>query len=46
MPRAKGSPALRLLTNTNLHFVSKLIVYSAGAGRSVFQGVLRDQNGS
>jgi len=38
-------PALRLLTNTNLHFVSMLLVYSAGAGLSVFKGVLRDQKG-
>jgi len=45
-PRAIGGPALRLLTNTSLHFVSKLIVYSAGAGPCVFQSVLKDQNGS
>jgi len=31
---------------SNLHFVSKLLVYSADAGPSVFQVDLRDQNGS
>ena len=36
-PRAKGGSALCLLTNTNLHFLSKLLVYSAGAGSSVFK---------
>jgi len=35
-PRHKGAPALRLLTKANLHFLSKLLVYSAGAGPSVF----------
>jgi len=36
-PRAKGGPTLRLLSNTNLHFPSKLLVYSAGVGPSVFK---------
>jgi len=45
-PRAKGGPALRLITKTILHFLSKLLVYSAGAGPCVFQVALRDQNGS
>jgi len=42
-PRAKGGPALRLLTKAKLHFLSKLLVYSAGAGPSVFCAILRDQ---
>jgi len=29
--------ALRLLTNANLHFLSKVLVYSAGAELSVFK---------
>ena len=45
-PRAKGGPTLRQLTNTNLHFASKLILNIFGAGPSVFQVGLRDQNGS
>jgi len=36
-PHAKGGPAPRVLTNTNLHFLSKLLVYSAGVGPSVFK---------
>ena len=43
-PGAKGGPALRLLTNANLHFLSKLLVYSAGAGPSLSYFILRDQN--
>jgi len=39
--RAERGPMLRQLTNTNLHFVSKLIVNISGAGPSVFQRVLR-----
>ena len=39
-----SSPALRLPTNENLHFLSKLLVYSAGAAPSVFYVILRDQN--
>jgi len=36
-PRAKGGPALRYsTTNANLHFLSKLLVHSAGAEPSVF----------
>jgi len=45
-PRAEGGPALRPLTKTNLHFLSKLLVYRAGAGQSVFQVALRDHNRS
>ena len=44
-PRRRG-PCATPLTNTNLHFVSKLIVNISRVGPSVFQGVLRDQNGS
>ena len=36
-PRAKRGPALRLLSNSNLHFPSELLVCSAGAGPSVFE---------
>jgi len=35
-PRAEGDPALRLLTNANLHFLLKLLLDSAGVGPSVF----------
>ena len=35
-PRQKG-PALRLLNKANLHFLSKLLVYSAGAGPVFFK---------
>jgi len=45
-PRAEGGLALRQPTNTNFHFVSKLIVNISGAGSSVFQRVLRERNGS
>jgi len=47
-PCAEGGPALALsqLTNTNLQLVPKLIVNISGTGPSVFQGVLRNQNGS
>ena len=45
-PRAEGSPALRPLTKANLHFLSMLLVYSAGAEPSGFQVALRDQKGS
>ena len=41
-PRVKGGPALRLLTTANLHFLSKLLDCRAGAGPSVFSGVLRE----
>ena len=34
---AEKGPALRLLTNASLRFQSKLLVYSAGAGPSVFK---------
>jgi len=36
-PRAEGGPALRQLINTNLHFVSKLIVYSVARGLVFFK---------
>jgi len=36
-PGAKEGPALRLLTNTNFHFLSKLIVYIAARGLSFFK---------
>ena len=32
--RAEGDPSLRLLIKANLHFLSKLLVYSAGTGPS------------
>jgi len=44
-PWAKGGPALRLLTNANFRFISKLLVYSSGAGPSVL-GALTDLTGS
>ena len=43
-PRQRG-PALRLLSHANLHFLPKLLAYTADADRSAL-GVLRDQTGS
>jgi len=44
-PCQRGSRAT-LSNQRKLHFLSKLHVYNAGAGPIIFQGVLRDQNGS
>ena len=44
-PRAEGGPALRPLTKANLHYLSKLLVYSACTELSVFRVALRGQNG-
>jgi len=39
-------PRATTINQRKLHFLSKLHVYRASAGPIVFQGVLRDQNGS